>query len=384
MRVLGIIVEYNPFHNGHIYHIEQAKKLIKPNYTIAVMSSSFVQRGEPAIIDKWTRSELAIEYGVDLVIELPFVYACQSADYFAKGAIDLLHAIGVSDICFGSEDGHIETFLEIAYAIEENQDQYDLLVKQSMKAGLRYPDACNQALKNILHKEVRTPNDLLGLSYVKEVISHHYPIQMHCITRTNHYHSTDLTTIASATAIRQAMRQHLPYDHVLPHYELYQNDLYFLDDFYPYLRYLLFTSSPSQIKAYHLVEEGLENSLYHAITKTNTMSELIDALLSKRYTKPRIQRMLIHILMQNSKEEIKEAMNIDYIRILSMNEKGRSYLNHIKKQCPYTIVTNLSRYQHPALTIEYKATKLLSLLSSQPQDIIKKEYSHIPYIKEDL
>lgn len=383
MRVLGIIVEYNPFHNGHIYHIEQAKTLISPDYTIAVMSSSFVQRGEPAIIDKWTRSELAIEYGVDLVIELPFVYACQSADYFAKGAIDLLHAIGVSDICFGSEDGHIETFLDITYAIEEHQDQYDQFVKQAMKEGLRYPDACNQALKNILHKEIRTPNDLLGLSYVKEVVFNHYPISMHCIKRTNHYHSTDLTTIASATAIRQAMRQHIPFDQFLPHYELYQNDLYVLDDFYPYLRYLLLTSSPSQIKTYHLVEEGLENSLYHAIVNTNTMSEFIDSLLSKRYTKPRIQRMLIHILMQNTKEDIKKAMDIDYIHILSMNEKGRTYLNHIKKQCPYVIVTNVSRYQHPALTIEHKATKLLSLLSTQPQDIIKKEYSHIPYLKED-
>ena len=383
MRILGIIVEYNPFHNGHVYHIEQAKTLVSPDYTIAVMSSSFVQRGEPAIIDKWTRSELAIEYGVDLVIELPFVYACQSADYFAKGAIDLLHAVGVSDICFGSEDGHIETFLDIAYAIDKHQDQYDQFVKQAIKEGLRYPDACNQALKNILHKEIRTPNDLLGLSYVKEVVFNHYTISMHCINRTNHYHSTDLTTIASATAIRQAMRQHIPFDQFLPHYELYQNDLYVLDDFYPYLRYLLLTSSPSQIKTYHLVEEGLENSLYHAIVNTNTMSEFIDALLSKRYTKPRIQRMLIHILMQNTKEDIKKAMDIDYIHILSMNEKGRTYLNLIKKQCPYVIVTNVSRYQHPALTIEHKATKLLSLLSTQPQDIIKKEYSHIPYLKED-
>ena len=101
MRVLGIIVEYNPFHNGHIYHIQRSKTITKCDYTIAVMSSSFVQRGEPAIIDKWTRSRLAIEFGVDIVLELPFVYACQSADYFAKGAIDLLHAIGVTDICFG-------------------------------------------------------------------------------------------------------------------------------------------------------------------------------------------------------------------------------------------------------------------------------------------
>ena len=157
MKVLGIIVEYNPFHNGHIYHIQKAKQITQCDYTIAVMSSSFVQRGEPAIIDKWTRSQLAIQYGVDLVIELPFVYACQSADYFAKGAIQLLHAIGVTDICFGSEDGNIQTFIDISQAIQSHNEQYNTLVKKAMKEGLRYPDACNQALKMILNKEIKTP-----------------------------------------------------------------------------------------------------------------------------------------------------------------------------------------------------------------------------------
>lgn len=170
MRVLGIIVEYNPFHNGHIYHIQRSKTITKCDYTIAVMSSSFVQRGEPAIIDKWTRSRLAIEFGVDIVLELPFVYACQSADYFAKGAIDLLHAIGVTDICFGSEDGRIETFMDIACTIEMHQEDYNMHIKHYMQEGLRYPDACNQALRQIMGKEITTPNDLLGLSYVKEIV----------------------------------------------------------------------------------------------------------------------------------------------------------------------------------------------------------------------
>lgn len=126
VTVLGLIVEYNPFHNGHIYHIQKAKELINPDYTIAVMSSSFVQRGEPAIMDKWTRSKIAVENGIDLVIELPFVYACQSADYFAKGAIDLLNAVGVTDLCFGSEEGHIETFISIASTIKNNNTEYKI------------------------------------------------------------------------------------------------------------------------------------------------------------------------------------------------------------------------------------------------------------------
>lgn len=383
MKVLGIIVEYNPFHNGHIYHLQKAKELTQCDYTIAVMSSSFVQRGEPAIIDKWQRSHLAIEYGVDLVIELPFVYACQSADYFAKGAIDLLHALGVTDLCFGSEDGHIETFIDIAEAIQNHQNLYNESIKQSMKEGLRYPDACNLALKKILHKEIKTPNDLLGLSYVKEIIFHQYNITPHCITRTNDYHDTTLSSIASASAIRHAIYNQKDFTNALPHPEYYQNESYRLDDFFDYLRYQILTSSPQELQTYHMVDEGLENLLINQISKSHNMEELIQSLLSKRYTKPRIQRMLIHILMKNTKEDIKAAMNVDYIRILAMNQQGREYLHFIKKDCPYTLITRIFAYQHPALTIEFKATKLLSLLSVDPQSIIKKEYTSIPYIKAD-
>lgn len=381
MKVLGLIVEYNPFHNGHIYHIQKAKDITQCDYCIAVMSSSFVQRGEPAIIDKWTRSQLAVEYGVDLVIELPLVYALQSADYFAKGAIDLLHAIGVTDICFGSEDGHIDTFIEIAHAIEDNTEQYNQLVKEAMKNGTRYPDACNYALKTILSHEITTPNDLLGLSYVKEIISHHYSITPHCFKRTNHYHDTQIQDIASATAIRQAIFNHQDFSNALPHSEYYHQDCYSLDAFFPYLKYQLLTSTPNQIKQYHLVEEGLENVLCQTIQEVNSMEEFIQSLLSKRYTRPRIQRMLIHVLMKNTKQDIQNAMSIDYLRILAMNQNGRTYLNKIKKTSSYRLVTRFSSYQHPALDIEFKATKLLSLISQNPKMTIKKEYQSFPYQK---
>ena len=380
MKVLGIIVEYNPFHNGHIHHIQEAKKLIQPDYTIAVMSSSFVQRGEPAIINKWKRSQIAIEYGVDLVIELPFVYSCQSADYFAAGALKLLNAIGITDLCFGSEDGKIDTFIDIANAINDHQEDYQALTKQYMKQGMRYPYACNQALFHIMHKEITTPNDLLGLSYVKDIVNHHYPITPHCIARTNHYHGTDLKTIASATAIRQALKQKQDVSQSLPMSEVYQSHLYHLDDFFPYLQYILLTTKPQTLKTYHLVEEGLENVLIKNITEASSMQDFIASLLSKRYTRPRIQRMLIHILMQNTKEDIQEAMSIDYIRILAMNNHGRAYLKSIKKTCPYHIMTQFSSYRHPALNIEFKATKLLSLLD---HSLIKQEYQNHAYIKKE-
>lgn len=385
MKILGIIVEYNPFHNGHILHIKKAKELINPDITIAIMSSSFVQRGEPAIIDKWTRSKLAINYGVDLVIELPFVYSVQSADYFAKGAIKLLKEAGVTDLCFGSETGNIEEFILVSKAIYQNEQMYQSLVKQAMNQGLRYPDACNQALHKITGHQIKTPNDLLGLAYVKEVMKYHDPIQLHCIKRTNDYHSNTLQQISSATSIRNALKNKQDVSFCLPQSTLYQTmPLFYLEDFFPYLKYRILLSSSEQLSNLHLVEEGLEHLMKTKIIEADNMTEFISLLQSKRYTKTRIQRMLIHVLMNNTKQEIQEAMDVDYIRILAMNQNGKNYLNKWKKTCSFHLISNFSSYQHPALTLEQKATNLLSFLLKETQDtFIKNEYQNFPYIKKE-
>lgn len=378
MKILGLVVEYNPFHNGHILHIQKSIDLIKPDYVIAVMSSSFVQRGEPAIIDKWTRSKIAIQYGIDLIIELPFVYSVQSADYFAKGAIDLLYHAGATDIVFGSECGDIEVFKDIAYAINDNEELYNSYVKEYMNQGLRYPDACNQALSILLNKEVRTPNDLLGLCYVKEIINHHYPIIPHCIERTNDYHSEELLEISSATSIRKALLDNNDVSHSLPCVDYYQNiHLNTLEDFYPYLKYKVLSSSLEELRNIHLIDEGLENRIKQQISLCHTMEEFTDSLSSKRYTKVRIQRMIIHLLMNNTKKDINDAINVNYLRILALSDKGREYLKILKKTSDYTIVSNFSSYTHPALTIEAKATSLISLINKD----IKEEYKYYPYIK---
>ncbi|MCD7840062.1 MAG: nucleotidyltransferase [Erysipelotrichaceae bacterium] len=377
MRILGLIVEYNPFHNGHIYHIHKAKELVCPDVTIAVMSSSFVQRGEPAIIDKWQRCAIAIENGVDIVVELPFVYSCQSADYFSQGALFLLNAMGVTDICFGSEEGHIDLFLDIAHTIKDNKETYNQYIKTYMKQGLRYPDACNQALENIMHRQIHTPNDLLGLSYVKEIVNKEYLITPHCIERTNDYHDDTLHATSSATALRKAIYNHQDISNLLPHNELYEH-YYTLEYYFPYLQYMISISSKENLRNMHMVDEGIENTMKKVIMQVHSMDELIDHLSSKRYTKPRISRMLIHILMQNTKDDIKGAMNLDYIRILAMNDTGRNYLSNYKKITPYPIITNISRYHHLALDIEMKATQLLALQSNK--DLIKEEYAHIPYL----
>ena len=345
------------------------------------MSSHFVQRGEPAIANKWTRSEVAIKNGVDLVIELPFVYSVQSADYFAHGAIELLAKMQVTDLVFGSENGNIEVFKDIATTIKNNQNDYEKLVKEQMQLGLRYPDACNLALSKLMNKTVTTPNDLLGLAYVKEVIDHDYPIDLHCIKRTNDFHSLTIESISSASAIRHALKNKVDITDQFCNYEDYQ-EFYFFDDYFPYLRYKLLTTTTSELKKLHLVDEGIENLLKEKILESNNMEELVTKLTSKRYTRSRIQRMLIHILMNNTKEDMFLAMSLDYIRVLKMNKEGQSYLNKIKKTCESHLMTNFSSHRHPALEIEFKATKLLSCLSKKPDQLIKLEYASIPIIKE--
>lgn len=377
MKVLGLIVEYNPFHYGHLYHLNKAKELLDPDLTIAVMSSHFVQRGEPAISDKWTRAQIAIKNGIDLVIELPFVYSVQSADYFAHGAIDLLAKLNVTDIVFGSENGNINIFQDIAHTIKSNQETYNDLIKKQMNDGLRYPDACNQALSLLMNKTVTTPNDLLGLAYVKEIVDHDYSIKMHCIKRTNDYHSLQIEAISSASAIRHALKNKIDITNQLCNYKEYQ-EFYFLDDLFPYLRYKILTTSKESLKQLHLVDEGIENLLKEKILISNNMEQLITNLSSKRYTRSRIQRMLIHILMNNTKNRIIDAMQVNYIRVLKMNKNGQAYLNKIKKDCKYKLVTNFSSYAHPALDIEFKATKLLSCLSNNPNKLIELEYKSIP------
>ena len=377
MKILGLIVEYNPFHHGHLYHLNKAKELLNPDLTIAVMSSHFVQRGEPAISDKWTRAQIAIKNGVDLVIELPFVYSVQSADYFAHGAVDILAKLKVTDIVFGSENGNINIFKDIAYTIKNNQKAYNNIVKEQMNLGLRYPDACNQALSLLMNKTVTTPNDLLSLAYVKEIIDHDYPIEMHCIKRTNDFHSLQIEAISSASAIRHALKNKIDIKNQFCNYKEYK-EFYFLDDLYPYLRYKILTTSNQSLKQLHLVDEGIENLLKEKILVSNNMEQLITNLSSKRYTRSRIQRMLIHILMNNTKDQIINAMHLNYIRILKMNNNGQAYLNKIKKVCEYKLITNFSSYTHPALDLEFKATKLLSCLSINPNKLVELEYKSIP------
>lgn len=373
MKILGIIAEYNPFHLGHAYHIQKAKEMIHPDVTIIVMSGAFVQRGEPAIINKWTRSKIAVENGADLVIELPTVWSVESADYFAYSALYLLNKMHVTDLVFGSEDGNIKTFTSIAYAINKHPDTYNQLIKQYMSEGYRYPDACNKSLNHLLNKEIRTPNDLLGLAYVKEIISHNYPIVPHCIKRTNDYHSSLISSVSSATALRKALKNNQDVYSQLPGYQYYKNNsLFDFNQFFPYLKYTVLTHN--HLEDIHLADEGIDNLLKKQIMSVSSMDDLITSLSSKRYTRSRISRMLVHILLNNTKEQIKEAMHFSQIRPLAFNHIGQKYLRETKFDLPLT--TKILKHNDPLYIIERKASLLLSIIDPQ---IIELDNKSIPY-----
>ena len=202
MKSVGIICEYNPFHNGHLYHINKIKEMF-PDYTIIlVMSSSFTERGEVSIVNKFDKAVVALNYGVDLVVELPFVFSCQAADIFAKGSISILNYLNCEYLVFGSELDNIDIIKKQAEIQTKNKD-YDKLVKYYMKEGINYPTAMNKALTKLGGNSINTPNDLLGLSYIKEIIKNKYNITPISIKRTNDYHSLDVKgKIISASAIR--------------------------------------------------------------------------------------------------------------------------------------------------------------------------------------
>ena len=200
MASVGIIAEYNPFHNGHLYHLQKIKEKYKDDTIVLILSGNFTQRGEPSIIDKWKKTEIAKIAGIDLIIELPFIFATQSADFFSYGAVTLLEKLKVEKLVFGSESDNIDDLITIAKTQLENED-FDKLVKIYSKFGENYPTAISKAIEDLTEKKVNTPNDLLGVSYIKTILQHNYNIKPEIIKRTNDYKSIDIEEISSATAL---------------------------------------------------------------------------------------------------------------------------------------------------------------------------------------
>ena len=377
MKVLGVVTEYNPFHNGHKYHIEKSKKITNCDTTIAVMSGHFLQRGEPALLDKWTRGEMALHSGVDLVIEIPTVYACATAEFFSYGSLKLLEATGmVTDISFGSEHGDLPLLQEIAEVLVESPKEFESYLQVSLEKGNLFPVARSEALSHyikkhkslkdhevlVLERVLKSPNNILAIEYLKSLIRSKSAIKPHTIQRISApYHDRNIRgSIASATAIREHLlhkKDRGSLTPVLPEasYKLLTSAMdedkgpVFIRDFQDILLALLRRSSPKDLRRIFDVTEGLENRLIHGAMTSVSLEELLQKVKTKRYTYTRIQRILMHLLLNIEKKELlsyNEKGGPKYIRVLAFNDRGRVLLRRMKKESSLPVITNLKHY-HP-------------------------------------
>lgn len=381
MKAVGIIVEYNPLHFGHLHHIEETRRLSHCDVLIAVMSGNFTQRGEPAMIDKFTRTKMALSNHVDLVVELPFVFSVQGADIFSKTAIHILHHLGVSEVYFGSESGDIKA-LETICDIQE-RDSYNLLVRQFMNEGNSYPTANDLAMKSFdITAAYDAPNNILGIQYIKAARLVSPPIDMFTIKRINsdYYGELDTsTTIQSASSIRKLLEDKQDIKNYVPSsvYDLLMNrKIVTLNDFTEQLKYIINRSSKEELHDISHISEGLENRILK-MTEFQSVDELIELLLTRRYTNSHIKRALIHILC-NTKASMLDSFDIPYLRILGMNDTGKEYLNIIKKNVTIPLITKIKGKKHPYLVQELQASKVYSLVSDT--DIHKQEFEPVIFL----
>lgn len=395
MKATGIVVEYNPFHNGHFYHAQQARQKAGADVVIAVMSGQFLQRGEPAFADKWARTEMALASGIDIVFELPYVYATAQASDFAKGAIELLGAAGCESFCFGSEEGSIEPFLKTWELLDSQRDTYERSIHEAVQTGISYPKALNEAYHRLTGSrsgfaDLAKPNNILGFHYIEAAQKSGSTIKPLTIQRiAAGYHDpihTD-STIASATGIRRAffeegslegIENHLPIPS-LAALKAFHDDYGAFGSwpqFYPLLRYSILKERPQNIKRFSEVAEGIEYLIFESAKKEPTFEGFINRVKSKRYTRTRIQRMLTHIYTGFTWDQLRSFEGPSYLRLLGMSETGRHYLNGQKKNIGLPLISRAADLADLMGEIDIHASSMYFL--GLGADNLKREYTTPP------
>ncbi len=364
MYKIGIICEYNPFHNGHLYHINEIRKQYPEDTIVLILSGNVTQRGELSIINKWDKTRLALQYGIDLVVELPYLYASQAADIFCAGALKLLDILQVDKLVFGSELGTIQPLIECAKT-QIYSDTYKSKVKEYLKQGINYPTALSKALKDVTNYDISNPNDILGLGYIKEIIKNNYHIEPITIKRTNNYHDAKYSgPISSATSIRKMIKDNKDITEVVPKEVLsYIYNPVFLSDFFNLIKYKIITDD--NLNKYVSIDEMIVKRLKDKILDSNSLDEFINKVKTKHYTYNRLMRMCNHILFDFTKEENEKQKSKIYIRILGFSSKGKKHLKNIKKTIDIPIITNYSNDKNNLLAIDTKVTKVISLLKGK-------------------
>lgn len=381
-KVLGIVAEYNPFHNGHLYHLEQAKKITGSNYTVAIISGNFTQRGSTSLFDKWSKAKTALQCGVDLVIELPVLYSISSAENFADGAIKILDSLKVLDyIAFGAETANVDILNSIADVLLREPKEYKNLLSQELQKGISFPQARQNALVAYLNDSrkyatvLSSPNNILGVEYLKALKKYRSKISPIAIERYEAgYNDLSYTAnIASATAIRNMVKNNgfeilknlmpapsyatlmeaIKNGHLVPDLSVFEKQII----------YNLRRMSTFQITQLPDVSEGLEFALKNTANSCSNLVDFLNIIKSKRYTSTRIQRILLYSLLGITKKDMDLSKKVQpYVRVLGFNERGKFLLSEITKANPkLEIVTSVKKF--------YDATSNKNLKAMIDKDI---------------
>lgn len=404
MKAVGLIVEYNPFHNGHSHHLLAAKERTQADIVIAVMSGNFLQRGEPALVSKWHRTKMALLGGVDIVVELPYAFATQKAETFANGAVSILNAIGCEALCFGSENGDILSFYNTIEFLKKHQNTFEENIRNHIKTGVSYPKALSLSFEQMNHSDnlvdLSAPNNILGFHYMKAIVTQKSAMKPITIKRKNaSYHDEYFTSdqIASATSIRKALfstdtekASIDPYvpdstNHLLKEYYMQYGIFHQWDDYWPMLQFRLLQCEPTELREIYEVEEGLENRLINAALKATCFQDFMQELKTKRYTWTRLQRVCTHIITNAKKSQMStDKIKATYLRLLGMTENGKKYLNKKKSYFSLPLISKLSSCKQEDILLDIKAARIYSsiLPNHSKEAIFHQEYTQTPiYIK---
>ena len=365
MKVSAVIAEYNIFHNGHKYMLDKIRE--NSDAVIVIMSGSFVQRGDAAITDKWSRAETALLNGADLIIELPVIYALNTAQKFAFGSTYIINSLGIADeLCFGSESGDIKELDSAASLLENEPDEVSSKIKQYLGSGLNYPSSREKAYSGMLKPDILSnPNNILALEYMRSLIQLKSAITPRTIKRygAGHHDTDTYKNIASASAIREMIfskKNYLPYipDNTPSFTAPY--DLSALDSA---VIYKLRSSSADRLSHINDVSEGLENRIIKMSADFSSIEALAENIKTKRYTRTRINRILISSLLELTSDLC--SLKPSYVRILGMNKTGMALLGKAKHICRLPIITKTADFDRsdPIFSAELRATDAFSLCS---------------------
>ncbi|MFO7766787.1 MAG: nucleotidyltransferase family protein [Pelovirga sp.] len=360
MRAVGLITEYNPFHNGHLYHLRRSLELAEAEVSVAVMSGHFLQRGEPALVDKWVRAQMALAVGVDVVVELPLPWACSSAPDFARGAIQALTALGVDACCFGSESGDLNALQGCADLLADTHDIIEHRTSTALRRGVTFPHARAQALAELFPEAdtqeiLANPNNILGLAYLRALSETGSSIAPLTMTRIGAgYHDFDAREgVASATGIRQRLREDLEVTGLVPEAvallleKTLEKGLGLNEDIYYRLLSAQIARQPDDLSRYWLIEAGLAQRLVAAADQAYNLEQLISAVKARHLTRTRVQRALVAVLLGIEAEVARLLLAAPpaYLHLLAVSERGEAFLASRRKRRTIPLIQNFSRVQ---------------------------------------